>query len=68
MRLPCVGFKNRSTGRDNEDRSEPSPRLASKCIAMKTRPKNLQGDEVEIKLSLVSIRDKEDALNLPSSS
>ena len=49
--LPCVDFKNRSTGRGNEDRSKPSPRFTSNNIHTKTRPKNLQEDGVENKLS-----------------
>ena len=40
-RLPCVGFKNRSTGRGSEDRSEPSPRFASKGIHTKSGADNL---------------------------
>ena len=35
MGLPCVSFKNRSTGRGSEDQSEPSPRFASNGIHMK---------------------------------
>ena len=51
MGLPYVGFKNRSIGWGSEDRSEPSPRFAYNVIHTKTRPENLQGDRVEIKLS-----------------
>ena len=43
MGLPCVGFKNRSTGRGSEDQSEPSPRFASNGIHMKDGADNLQG-------------------------
>ena len=44
--LPCVGFKNRSIGRGNEDRSEPSPRFASNGIHMKSGANNLQGNSL----------------------
>ena len=40
-RLPCVGFKNRSTSQGNEDRSKPSPRFTFNSIHMKSRADNL---------------------------
>ena len=42
--LPCVDFKNRSTGKVSLDRSEPSPRFASNGIHMKSGADNLQGN------------------------
>ena len=42
--LPCVGFKNRSTGQGNEDRSEPSPTFSSNSIHTKSIVDNLQGN------------------------
>ena len=42
--LPCVGFKNRSTSRGNEDQSKPSPRFACNGIHTKSGADNLQGN------------------------
>ena len=39
--LLCVGFKNQSTGRGSEDRSEPSLRFAPNGIHMKSGADNL---------------------------
>ena len=40
--LPCVDFKNRSTGQGSEDRSEPSFMFASNGIHTKSIVDNLQ--------------------------
>ena len=42
--LPCVSFKNQSTGQGSEDRSEPSPRFSSNGIHTKNVANNLQGN------------------------
>ena len=46
-RLPCVGFKNQSTGWGSEDRSEPSPRFAYNRIHKKRGADNFQGHSLE---------------------
>ena len=43
--FPCVGFKNRSTGQGNEDRSKSSPRFTSNGIHKKSGADNLQGND-----------------------
>ena len=53
--LACVGFKNRSIGRGNEDRSEPSPRFASNGIHMKSGADNLQDNGLGRSLGAIQV-------------